>query len=98
VTSSVIFRPQAEEEARAARRWYEDQVPGLGARFAGEIEEVFQRIASNPSEFPTVHGEIRRAVLRRFPFGIYFRIYQQDIVVLAVMHGRRHPRRWQSRQ
>jgi len=98
VTYTVVFRPQAEEEARAAQRWYEEQQPGLGARFAGAIGEAIQRIVSNPSAFPVVHDEIRRAVVRRFPFGIYFRIHAEDLVVLAVMHGRRDPRRWQSRQ
>jgi toxin ParE1/3/4 len=98
VTYTVVFRLQAEEEARAAQRWYEEQQPGLGARFAGAIDEAIQRIVSNPSAFPVVHDEIRRAVVRRFPFGIYFRIHAEDLVVLAVMHGRRHPRRWQSRQ
>ena len=98
MTYTVVFRPQAEEEARAAQRWYEEQQPGLGARFAGAIGEAIQRIVSNPSAFPVVHDEIRRAVVRRFPFGIYFRIHAEDLVVLAVMHGRRHPRRRQSRQ
>jgi plasmid stabilization system protein ParE len=98
VTYTVVFRPQAEEEARAARKWYEEQRPGLGARFADAIDETLQRIASNPSGFPLVHGEIRRAVVRRFPFGVYFRVYCRDLVILAVTHGRRHPRRWQSRR
>jgi plasmid stabilization system protein ParE len=98
LTYTVVFRPQAEEEARAARKWYEEQRPGLGARFADAIDETIQRIASNPSRFPLVHGEIRRAVVRRFPFGVYFRVYGRDLVILAVTHGRRHPRRWQSRR
>jgi plasmid stabilization system protein ParE len=66
VTYTVVFRPQAEEEARAAQRWYQEQQPGLGARFAGAIDEAIQRIVSNPAAFPVVHGEIRRAVVRRF--------------------------------
>jgi plasmid stabilization system protein ParE len=98
VTTSVVFRPQAEEEACAARRWYEEQKPGLGARFADAIDETLRRIASNPSTFPLVHGEIRRAVVRQFPYGIYFRTHAHDLVIVAVMHGRRHPRRWQSRR
>ncbi len=98
MTTNVVFRPQAEEEARAARRWYEEQKPGLGARFADAIEETLRRIASNPPAFPLVHGEIRRAVVRQFPYGIYFRMHAQDLVVIAVMHGRRHPRRRQSRR
>jgi toxin ParE1/3/4 len=98
VTYTLVFRPQAEQETRAAQRWYEEQQPGLGARFADAMDEALQRIVSNPSAFPVVHGEIRRAVVRRFPFGVYFRVHAEDLVILAVMHGRRHSRRWQSRQ
>jgi toxin ParE1/3/4 len=72
VTYGVVFRPQAEEEARAAQRWYEEQQPGLGKRFADAIDGTIQRIGSNPSAFPLVHGEIGRAVVRQFPFGVYF--------------------------
>jgi toxin ParE1/3/4 len=55
-----------------------------------------QRIVSNPLAFPLVHGEIRRAVVRQLPYAVYFRVHEDDIVVLAAMHGRRHPHRWQS--
>jgi plasmid stabilization system protein ParE len=98
VTYTVVIRPQAAEEASRARQWYENQRPGLGVRFTSAIDEVVQRIAANPLAFPLVHGEIRRAVVRQFPFGVYFRVHAQDIVVLAVVHGRRHPRRWRSRR
>jgi plasmid stabilization system protein ParE len=98
VTSTLSLRPQAEEELLAACRWYEEQKPGLGARFADAIDDAFQRIASNPSAFPIVHNEIRRAVLRQFPYGVYFRVQADAIVVIAVMHRRRHPRQWRARR
>jgi plasmid stabilization system protein ParE len=98
VTHKVVFRPEADDEARSARRWYEKQHPGLGDRFADAIDEVVERIATNPLAFPAIYGEARRAVVRRFPYGVYFRLFAGDIIVIAVMHGRRHPRRWQSRE
>ena len=79
-------------------RWYEEQRAGPGKRFATAIDRTLERIAVNPFGFPLVHGEIRRAVVREFPFGIYFRVHENEIVVIAVMHGRRHPGRWQSRR
>ena len=51
MTYTVVFRPQAEKEARAAQRWYEEQQPGLGARFAGAIDKAIQRVVSNPAAF-----------------------------------------------
>ena len=80
-----------------ARQWYEKQRPELGIQFAESIVEAIDRISSNPLAFPVVHAETRRAVVRRFPYGIYFRVLEDQIVVTAVMHGRRHPRGWQRR-
>jgi plasmid stabilization system protein ParE len=97
MTFAVVFRPQAEDEVISARQWYERQRPGLGARFAAAFDDTIARVGSRPSEFPVVHGQIRRAVMRQFPYGVYFREHGQTVVVLAVMHGRRHPSLWQSR-
>ena len=98
MTRRPVFRPQADQEVQSARQWYEEQRLGLGIEFAKAIDEAVERIASNPLAFPAVHGETRRAVVRRFPYGIYFRVSADMIIVTAVMHGRRHPRRWQARQ
>ena len=97
MTRPVVFRPQAEDELDLARRWYEEQRAGLGATFVNAFDDMIGRVASSPSEFPVVHNEIRRAVLRQFPYGIYFLMHGETIVVIAVLHGRRHPSRWQSR-
>jgi toxin ParE1/3/4 len=100
VTHQVVFRPQAVAEARDALQWYDEQKSGLGAKFADAIDETIRRIAANPPAFPFVHGEIRRAVIRQFPYGIYFRLYGDGdaVVVLAVMHGQRNPGRWRTRR
>jgi plasmid stabilization system protein ParE len=80
-----------------ARAWYEERREGLGATFAAAVERAIERIRERPLAYPRVRGETRRAVLRRFPYGVYFQVLEDEIVVLAIMHGRRHPRRWQSR-
>ena len=92
----VSFRPEAEAEALETRDWYEGRRPGLGAEFRAALEVTIERIGDNPMQFRLVRGETRRVVLNRFPYAVYFRVTDKDIVVLAV-HGRQHPRRWQSR-
>jgi plasmid stabilization system protein ParE len=47
--------------------------------------------------YPVVHRDTRRALMRRFPFGIYFRVEQSQMMLVAVIHGSRHPYRWQGR-
>jgi len=98
VTPRLLLRPQAEAELLNARDWYEAQRPGLGRAFAAEVDMVFARIVEAPLTYPRVQGETRRALVRRFPYAIYFHGMSDEIVVLGVIHGRRHPRRWQSRR
>ncbi len=57
-----------------------------------------QAVATRPLSFPKVHGEMRRAILRRFPYGVLFRTTADEVIILGVIHGRRHPRLWKSRQ
>ena len=96
MTRRVTFRSQADDEAIEAHRWYEERRQGLGEEFAAAIEDAVARISETPLAFPRVHGETRRAILRRSPYAIYFRILDDEIVVLAV-HGRQDPQRWQGR-
>lgn len=98
MTPRLVLRPQAETEVLNARDWYEDQRPGLGDAFATEVDRAVVGILQAPLAHPRVQIEIRRALLRRFPYAIYFRATPDEIVVLAVIHGRRHPQRWQSRR
>jgi plasmid stabilization system protein ParE len=96
VAVEVVFRPQAEDEALEVRQWYASKRLGLGREFGEELNRIVERIAEGPLQFPRVHGEIRRAVLSRFPYAVYFRVVDVVVVVLAI-HGRQHPSRWQRR-
>ena len=96
MTRRVSFRPEAEVEVIETRDWYEDRRHGLGGEFRAALEQTIDRILANPLTHPRVHGETRRAIVQRFPYAVYFRVADEEIVVLAV-HGRQHPRRWQSR-
>ena len=98
MTRRVLFRSQARVELREARAWYDERQPGLGVRFAAAVELAVERIAETPLAYPKVRGELRRAVLRRFPYAIYFRVLPEFVIILAVIHGRRAPQRWQSRR
>jgi toxin ParE1/3/4 len=94
----VRFLPEAVAEVRAALEWYEQQLPGLAAEFSAALTEIISRIVANPLQFPRLRDQTHRAIFRRFPYGVYFRLRGNAIVVLAVQHGRRNPRRWQSRR
>lgn len=87
----IVFRRVARAEMDEAIAWYEYQGAGLGLQFITEIDTCLQRIADSPKQFPTTRGEIRRAVLHRFPYTIHFLDETIRIVVLAVFHVKRDP-------
>jgi plasmid stabilization system protein ParE len=97
VTLAVRLRREAEEDLTVAASWYEQQREGLGHEFLDQALATFDAVATQPLQYPVVHRSTRRALMARFPFGIYFRVQSDDILVVAVMHGSRHPHRWQGR-
>lgn len=97
MTFEVRVRRAAREDIENAALWYEAQRAGLGNEFIDEVERAFQKITGAPSSYRTLHRETRRATLQRFPFGVFYRIQEQTIVVVAVMHSSRDPRRWKQR-
>ncbi|MFS8084345.1 MAG: type II toxin-antitoxin system RelE/ParE family toxin [Acidobacteriota bacterium] len=93
----IVFRDIARQEFDESISWYENQRTGLGIQFADEIDLWLSRIAGTPEQFRQVRGEVRQAVLRRFPYTIQFLIESNRIVVLGVFHVKRNPRRLEGR-
>ena len=93
----VYVRPEAEADIEEIATWYEQQRQGLGHEFLDEVLSLCETIAENPAMYPVVHRRARRALIRRFPFGVYFRIEDEQVVVVAVIHGSRHPKNWRQR-
>src|SRR5437867_2306503 len=93
----LILTPEAEEDMAEAKTWYEAQRHGLGAEFVLCVEEAIDRIRNIPRGGTEVAPGVRRVVVRRFPYSVFYRVDPDQIGVLAVYHGRRDPRGWQER-
>jgi plasmid stabilization system protein ParE len=93
----VVFRNAARAEFDFSALRYEKQHLGLGTQFVAEINAALQLAATYPERFAIKHADIRRVPVRRFPYSVFYRIEPGRIVVLAVFHGRRNPRIWQTR-
>jgi toxin ParE1/3/4 len=93
----IHFRPKAEQDVAEAGTWYEEQQPGLGARFLSQLEATLERVVDNPQMYPVVEEDIRSCGLRRFPYILYYRLLDDRIEVLAVLHGSRDPATWRER-
>lgn len=93
----IIFRPIARLEMDDAMGWYQEHKEGLETEFKDAVDQLLDRIAAAPLRFGPVRGEIRRALLRRFPYAIHFVPEPNAIIVLAVFHTKRDPRHLEGR-
>ena len=95
--TEAIFRPAAAADMEDAFHWYEAQRPGLGSEFLSAVRISVQTILANPEINAVVNRDTPRAILKRFPYALYYRVYGDSVVVVACLHGRRDPLRWQAR-
>ena len=96
--NQAIVRPAAAADIEDAYQWYESQRPGLGEDFLAALRLLRDRVLENPEAFPILHRDTHRALIpRRFPYGLFYRTYGDTVVIVACMHARRDPRRWQRR-
>ena len=93
----LIIRPEAEAELAEAFDWYEARAPGLGFEFIRSVDSIFNSITRNPLAYPLVHRTVHRALTRKFPYEIFFAVEAEFVVILAVFHAKRNPKRWQER-
>ncbi len=93
----LVFRLEARNELDEAYNWYESQKIGLGDDFLEQIEAALDRICQMPESYSVAHRDVRRSIVRRFPYTIYYRIISSRVIITAVFHGRRDPIAWQSR-
>jgi plasmid stabilization system protein ParE len=94
---ALVFRPEVCEELNEAYHWDESQEPGLGDEFLDCVDEMLNRICQMPESYAVVYRDVRRAVIRRFPYAVYYRLLSSRVIVTAIFHGRRDPQLWRSR-
>lgn len=93
----LVVRDAAEGDIAEGARWYEQRSAGLGSEFLRAVDVALSEIARMPARYPIVRGTVRRALIRRFPYAVFF-VAQPDLIsVLACLHVRRHPQGWQRR-
>lgn len=80
------------------RLWYDAQRPGLGDEFIACVEAAMARAARDPEAHERVHADVRRVLVRRFPFGVFYQVEDELLVVLAIAHVRRNPGYWLGRR
>jgi plasmid stabilization system protein ParE len=93
----VLFTRAARAELIDAQDWYGSEAIGLGRRFRAGVEALVERMSLNPMQFPVVFKNVRRALLRRFPYSLFFVIENETLFVIGRFHASRDPAQWQQR-
>lgn len=94
---TLAFHPSAGGEVRDAYRYYEDKKPGLGDEFIDALDDLFNLITDNPNLFAFDFNKVRKSPLKRFPFSIYYEVFEDRIFVYSVFHQSRNPEVWKGR-
>ena len=97
MTHRIVVRPEAAREVQEAFDWYEERSEGLGLEFLRAADASLAGVQRNPSAFPKVHKEVRRALIRKFPYALFYIIEEDRIVVVACFHAKRDPIDWLRR-
>lgn len=94
---NLLWHEEAKAEADAAAAFYHHQQPGLAQRFLDSLEDALRRIQRHPQVYRQVEGEIRKCRVPHFPYGVIYRPRSENIEIIAVMHVRRSPGYWKTR-
>ncbi len=93
----IKFRKEAADEFASAVKYYNKERPGLGYEFALEIRSTLKRIKIFQEAWPFITPNIRKCIVKRFPFAILYYIENKYVLIIAVMHLKRKPGYWQNR-
>jgi plasmid stabilization system protein ParE len=93
----IRFHPEADKEFYEAIAWYMTQKIGLETEFMRCVDEAISRIQHNPFMFPIALRNTRKAMIKRFPYIIYYEVSNNEIMVLAIFHTKRSPNHWHKR-
>jgi plasmid stabilization system protein ParE len=93
----LVFLPEARQDIADAYSWYEEQSLGLGSEFIRCLDAAILSVERHPMIYPIVHEDYRRALVRRFPYAIFYEINAGQIVIYSVFHCSQDPQKWHSR-
>ena len=87
----------ADAEVEKIHAWYDAREPGLGAEFRDELARLIGLIGDRPEMFAVAFDQMRRAVMKRFPYFLLYESFLNEVVVFGVIHGARDPKFWLAR-
>jgi plasmid stabilization system protein ParE len=93
-----VVRPAAAGDIKRAYAWYERAREGLGEEFLIEVRAAIDVVLMAPEAYAVLHRQTRRVLVRRFPYGLFYRVVDDVVVFVACTHTHRDPGTWQRRR
>ncbi len=93
----LVIAPEAQRDLEEAYAWYEDRRAGLGEALLSRVDACLQAILRRPNLHEIVHLSYRRALLRRFPYAVYYEVVDSKVIVFGLFHTSQDPRKWRRR-
>jgi plasmid stabilization system protein ParE len=97
MAARLVIAPEAEFDIADAYVWYEGRRAGLGEEFLSSVDACMESIRRQSTMYPPVHEAYRRALIRRFPYAVFFEYAEAEVTVYAVFHTSRNPEKWRHR-
>ena len=97
MTREILFSREARADIAEALRGFNDISPALSARFEAELERVYTNVVDYPQMYPVVYKNFRRALLRRFPYSVFYIAETFFILIVGVVHQARDESTWKRR-
>ncbi|ACN18040.1 hypothetical protein HRM2_p00530 (plasmid) [Desulforapulum autotrophicum HRM2] len=97
MVAELIIAPEAQQDIDEAYCWYEYRRPGLGEEFLHCVDDCIQVICRMPELHAKVHEEYRRALVRRFPYAIFYEHAGGTVYIYSIFHASRNPQEWHNR-
>ena len=93
----LVFHPSIPDDLAGAVGYYEDISTVLANRFRDQVNRRLNEIVDNPESFPLDLAPVRFAKIERFPYIVFFAVNEFMVSILAIVHGRSDPTKWQDR-
>jgi plasmid stabilization system protein ParE len=97
MAAELVIAPGAAQDIDEAYGWYECQRAGLGEEFLNCVDACVQAICRTPEMHSKVYENYHRALVRRFPYAIFYEFAGSAVTVYAVFHAARDPAKWRQR-
>ncbi len=94
---SIELSDEAEGDFDKSFEFYYEDSPKVANTFFKQINLCFESIKQNPKSFPVAHKDVRKYVVKKFPFVIYYQIIDTVIQIIAIFHTSRNPEIWNER-